>query len=77
MNVIEMGDGVYGAEAASLHYFKKSATKLTKNEAAAIAAILPNPRKWNPVKRTTYINKRCRIIQKNMSILKQLEKQKK
>lgn len=73
LNVIEMGDGIYGAEAATQKYFKKSAAKLTKNEATAIAAILPNPRKWNPVKRTPYIQKRCGIIGRNMTILKNIK----
>lgn len=74
LNVIEMGDGIYGAEAAAQKYFKKPASKLTTYEAAAIAAILPNPRKWNPVKRTAYINKRCVIIRKNMAFLRPITK---
>lgn len=49
LNVIEMGDGVYGIEAAAQTYFKKPASRLSVREAAAIAAILPNPRKWSPV----------------------------
>jgi monofunctional biosynthetic peptidoglycan transglycosylase len=51
LNSIEMGNGVYGAEAAAQHWFKKSASKLSKYEASAIAAILPNPRRYkaNPV----------------------------
>jgi monofunctional biosynthetic peptidoglycan transglycosylase len=47
LNVIEMGDGIYGAEAASQTYFNKSAAKLTNAEAALIASILPNPRKYS------------------------------
>lgn len=77
LNVIEMGDGIYGAEAASQKYFKKSVSKLTKYEATAIAAILPNPRKWNPVKKTPYIQKRCGIIGRNMTILKNIKFDKK
>lgn len=50
LNVIEMGDGIYGAEAASQHYFRVSAKNLSKKQAAAIAAILPNPRRWNAAK---------------------------
>lgn len=48
LNVIEMGIGVYGVEAASHYYYKKEAAKLTKDEAAGLASILPNPRKWSP-----------------------------
>ncbi|MFN8165841.1 MAG: monofunctional biosynthetic peptidoglycan transglycosylase [Bacteroidia bacterium] len=49
LNVIEMGDGIYGIEAASQSYFHKPAAKLSVREAAMIAAIFPNPRKLNPV----------------------------
>ena len=48
LNVIEMGDGIYGAEAAAQYYFHKPASKLTAAEAAGIAACLPNPRKYHP-----------------------------
>lgn len=50
LNVIEMGDGIYGAEAASQFYFHVPAKQLTRQQAAAIAAILPNPRRWNAAK---------------------------
>jgi monofunctional glycosyltransferase len=46
LNVIEMGDGVYGVEAASQEFFNKSAIDLTKSQAALIAACLPNPRRF-------------------------------
>jgi monofunctional biosynthetic peptidoglycan transglycosylase len=55
LNVIEMGDGIYGAEAASQHYFHKPAKNLTREEAASIAAVLPNPRRWRPDKPTAYV----------------------
>jgi monofunctional glycosyltransferase len=58
LNVIEMGDGIYGAEKAAQIYFNKPAKQLTKSEAALIAAVLPNPRKWSPVKPNAYILKR-------------------
>ena len=45
LNSIEMGNGVYGAESGARHWYRKSASDLTKKEAAGIAAILPNPRK--------------------------------
>lgn len=63
LNVIEMGDGIYGIEAASQYYFHKSASGLSVREAASIAAILPNPRKWSPVKQTPFISRKTgRII---------------
>lgn len=58
LNSIEMGDGVYGAEAASKYWFHKSAENLTKYEAASIAAILPSPRKYKAVGSSTYVEKR-------------------
>jgi monofunctional biosynthetic peptidoglycan transglycosylase len=58
MNVAEMGDMVFGAEAAAQKYFNKSAKKLTKNEAAAIAVILPNPRKYSATNPGPYISGR-------------------
>ena len=48
LNVIEMGDGVYGAEAASEYYFHKHARDITSPEAALIAGCLPQPFKLNP-----------------------------
>lgn len=48
LNVVEWGDGVYGAEAASRKYFGKGSARLTRSEAAALAACLPNPRVRRP-----------------------------
>ena len=70
LNVIEMGPGVYGSEAAAQHYFNKSAAKLTKSEAASIAAILPNPIRWSASKPTPYIIKKRNWILRHM---KQIE----
>jgi monofunctional glycosyltransferase len=70
LNVIEMGDGIYGAQAASKSFFKKDAKNLTTSEAALIAAVLPNPRKWNAAKPTGYISKRQRWIMRQMRQLK-------
>jgi monofunctional biosynthetic peptidoglycan transglycosylase len=70
LNVIEMGNGIYGAQAASQAYFKKDARYLTAKEAALIAAILPNPRKWNPSKPSGYVNKRKNWILRQMSHLR-------
>ncbi|MFA6235216.1 MAG: transglycosylase domain-containing protein, partial [Bacteroidota bacterium] len=65
-NVVEMGDGIYGVEAASRKYFGKSASDLTRREAALIAAVLPNPRRWSPAKPTQYINRRVNWIMGRM-----------
>ncbi len=66
LNSIEMGNGVYGAEAASRHYFHVSASGLTARQAAAIAAVLPNPRMYNASKPGPYINGRISWIQGQM-----------
>ena len=62
LNMIEMGDGIYGAEAASRAYFKKPAKKLTRREAALIVAAFPNPRKYNVAKPSSYLLKRQQKI---------------
>ena len=62
LNSIEMGDGVYGAEAASQFYFKKSAKNLSTAQAAAIAAVLPNPRKYSANHPSPYIKSRMNWI---------------
>jgi monofunctional biosynthetic peptidoglycan transglycosylase len=58
LNSIEMGNGVYGAEAASRYYFKKNAKDLSKTQAAAIAAVLPNPREYQAHPPSPYIRSR-------------------
>jgi monofunctional biosynthetic peptidoglycan transglycosylase len=58
LNSIEMGDGVYGAEAAAKHWYRKDASSLSRYEAAGIAAILPNPRKYKASNSSSYINRR-------------------
>lgn len=58
LNSIEMGDGVFGAAAASNYWFHKQPKHLNRYEAASIAAILPNPRKFSANPRTAYIEKR-------------------
>ena len=58
LNVIEMGDGIYGVQAASQEYFHKDAENLTKSQAALIAACLPNPRKYNAGDPSSYIQRR-------------------
>jgi monofunctional biosynthetic peptidoglycan transglycosylase len=64
LNSIEMGDGVYGAQAAAKHWYHKDAKSLSRIEAAGIAAILPNPRKFKAVNSSNYINRRKAKISK-------------
>ena len=66
LNVVEFGDGIYGIEAASQHYYGKSCTDLNRSEAAMLAAILPNPLKYNPVNPTKYLQKRQKRIMREM-----------
>lgn len=62
LNSIEMGNGIFGAEAVAKSHFKKNAGKLTKGEAALIAASLPNPRRFNSGKPSPYMYKRQKQI---------------
>ena len=66
INIIEMGDGIYGVEAASKYYFNKNAQNLSKRECALIAACLPNPRKFKANKPSAYINRKASVIQRYM-----------
>ncbi|MDF0652203.1 MAG: monofunctional biosynthetic peptidoglycan transglycosylase [Nitrospira sp. LK265] len=62
LNVAEWGRGVYGAEAASRHHFGKSASDLTADEAAWLAAILPSPQRYDPLRKTVFLTKRHQRI---------------
>lgn len=73
LNVIEMGDGIYGAEAATQFYYGKTAESMSKRQAALLIAVLPNPRRWSPVKPTKYIYYKQRLILKNMQQLRKLK----
>jgi monofunctional biosynthetic peptidoglycan transglycosylase len=67
LNVIEWGDGIYGAEAAARTYFRKSAADLTADEAAFLSAIIPNPRtEFNPQLKPKRVARRKRIIARGM-----------
>ena len=69
LNVIEMGKGIYGAEAAAQAYFKKPASKLTRREAAMIAACLPNPKKFTVKPLSRHVAKKCGWVQQQMQNL--------
>jgi monofunctional glycosyltransferase len=58
LNSIEMGPGIYGAEAAARHYFGVGADQLSATQAARLAAILPNPLKWRAAKPGPYVKRR-------------------
>lgn len=69
LNVIEMGDGIYGAEAAAQSYYGKSCRDLTRSEAAMIAACFPNPIRWTPLHPTKFIRHRHYLIMRNIRVL--------
>jgi monofunctional biosynthetic peptidoglycan transglycosylase len=66
LNIAEWGKGVYGAQAASQAYFGKNASDLSPEEAAALAAALPSPRRYNPAGGTRFMNKRKNQIVSRM-----------
>ena len=71
LNVIEWGDGIYGAEAAAQHYFHKPASSLSVNEAAFLSAMIPNPRTvFNPQINPRRVARRQRIILRGMPYIK-------
>ncbi|MEW6616564.1 MAG: monofunctional biosynthetic peptidoglycan transglycosylase [Thermodesulfobacteriota bacterium] len=62
LNIAEWGDGMFGIEVAAQHYFGKHASSLTAEEAAKLAAVLPNPKRYNPTGKTRYVlNRSARI----------------
>lgn len=69
LNVIEMGKGVFGAEAAAREYFKKPASKLNRREAALIAACLPNPKKYTVKPAAPFVVARAGWIMRQMNNL--------
>jgi monofunctional biosynthetic peptidoglycan transglycosylase len=69
LNVIEMGSGVFGAEAAARQYFNKPAKKLSRREAAMIAACLPNPAKYTVKPASPYVSVKAGWIMRQMSNL--------
>ena len=62
LNVIEWGEGIFGIEAASRHYYGKSASQLTPEESSRLAAVLPNPKKYNPTGTQRYVVNRSNLI---------------
>ena len=66
LNIIEFGDGIYGCEAASQHYFGHSASSLSKREAALLAVCLPTPLKSNPGRPSRYLSRQASTVQGRM-----------
>ena len=62
LNLVEWGNGIFGVEVASRHYYGKPSSQLTPQEAAKLAAVLPNPRKYNPVGEQQYVMNRSNAI---------------
>jgi len=73
LNSIEMGNGVYGAQEAARHWYRKTAINLTLREAAGIAAILPNPRKYKASNSSSYIERRKDKIMRVMRHIGKIE----
>jgi len=72
LNSIEMGDGIYGADAVAEWHFGTTADKLTKAQCALIAATLPNPRRFNSARPSAYMLKRQNRILHEMKFVKPL-----
>ena len=66
LNMIEWGNGVFGAQAAAQHYFKTNASKLDKTQAAKLAAMVPNPRYYDRHQKTRYLSRRIATIKARM-----------
>jgi monofunctional biosynthetic peptidoglycan transglycosylase len=67
LNVIEWGNGVFGAEAAAQHHFGTSAVNLSAGQAAQLAAMVPSPRRYTAGRETPYLQRRTEIILARMS----------
>ncbi|MDI6767472.1 MAG: monofunctional biosynthetic peptidoglycan transglycosylase [Bacteroidota bacterium] len=67
LNIIEMGDGVFGVDAASVIYFGKHSSELSREEAARIAAVIPSPLRYKPNTESRYVRYRKNIILARMN----------
>ena len=65
-NVAEFGDGIYGAQAAARSFFRKDAARLSPAESARLAAVLPNPKRYNAARPGPYVQRRTRAIERQM-----------
>jgi len=71
LNIAEFGDGIYGVKAAAKKYFGKSPSELTRKESALLAAVLPNPLKFQVAAPSAYVKRRTVRIEKQMTNLGQ------
>ncbi|MBD9483573.1 monofunctional biosynthetic peptidoglycan transglycosylase [Pseudomonas sp. PDM14] len=69
LNSVEWGDGVFGAEAAARHHFGVGAPYLSRQQASLLAAVLPNPRAWNPGRPGPHVSRRASWIRQQMQQL--------
>jgi monofunctional glycosyltransferase len=67
LNVIEWGEGVFGAEAAARYHFRTSAAELTPDQAARLAAMVPNPRRYSAGQTTVYLQRRTQLLLARMN----------
>ncbi|WP_255568529.1 monofunctional biosynthetic peptidoglycan transglycosylase [Neoroseomonas alba] len=72
LNSVEFGPGIYGAEAASRHFFSKPAARLSTREAALLAAVLPNPLEWSAGEPGPYVRRRAAIIERRVGTIRPL-----
>ena len=66
LNSVEWGQGVFGAEAAARHYFRKSAAELSAAEAARLAVMLPQPKRFETLPQSSYLLQRTRVVMQRM-----------
>jgi len=74
LNIVEWGKGTFGAEAAAQRYFHCPCSSLTARQAALLAAVLPNPRRWTPARPSGYILARTAYILRHMRHFRPLKK---
>jgi monofunctional biosynthetic peptidoglycan transglycosylase len=70
LNVIEWGDGVFGAEAAARYHFGGTAAGLSAEQAARLGAMVPSPRRYGPGANTPYLQQRTNIIYARLHMVK-------
>lgn len=69
LNTVDWGDGIVGAETASRRYFQTTSDRITRSQAAALAAILPNPHRWSPTKPSSWVlERKARILREMKTV---------
>jgi monofunctional glycosyltransferase len=72
LNVVELGPGLYGAEAAARAFFGKPASALSAHEATLLAAVLPNPLRWSAVAPSPHLRRRAATIERRVAQIRPL-----